>query len=74
MKNRIDFQEMMAALTKEGALVKQGEKFTMTRGTDYPMIQQRCVIVDTLKLDIDSIAPALALVSSQFDGEAIGDV
>jgi hypothetical protein len=74
MKNRIDFQEMMGALTKEGALVKQGEKFTMTRGTDYPMIQQRCVIVDTLKLDIDSIAPALALVSSQFDGEAIGDV
>ena len=74
MKNRIDFQEMMGALTKEGALVKQGEKFTMTRGTDYPMIQQRCVIVDTLKLDIDSIAPALALVSSQFDGEAVGDV
>jgi hypothetical protein len=74
MKNRIDFHTMMTTLQKEGALLKQGEKFTLTRGTDYPIVQQRCIFVDTLKLDKDSIAPALTLVSNQFDGEAVGDV
>ncbi len=74
MKNRIDFHAMMATLQKEGALLKQGEKFTLTRGTDYPIVQQRCIIVDTLKLDKDSVAPALTLVSNQFDGEAVGEV
>lgn len=74
MKNRLDYPAMMTALQKEGALLKQGEKFTLTRGTDYPMVQQRCIIVDTLKLDKDSVAPALTLVSNQFDGDAVGDV
>ena len=77
MKNRIDFKAMMDSLDKDGALIKickPGEKVTMTRGTDYPIVQQRCIVVDTLKLDIDSIAPALSLVSNQFDGIAAGDV
>ena len=74
MKNRIDFHAMMTSLENESALIKQGEKFTITRGTDYPIVQQRCVIVDTLKLDKDSVSPALTLVSNQFDGAAVGDV
>lgn len=74
MKNRIDFHAMMTSLEKESALIKQGEKFTLTRGTDYPIVQHRCIIVDTLKLDKDSVAPALTLVSNQFDGDAVGDV
>jgi hypothetical protein len=74
MKNRIDFHAMLSSLQQEGALLKQGEKFTLTRGTDYPVIQQRCIFVDTNKLDKDAVAPALTLVSNQFDGEAVGEV
>ena len=74
MKNRIDFHAMLGSLQQEGALLKQGEKFTLTRGTDYPVIQQRCIFVDTNKLDKDAVAPALTLVSNQFDGDAVGDV
>jgi len=74
MKNRIDFHAMLSSLQQEGALLKQGEKFTLTRGTDYPVIQQRCIFVDTNKLDKDAVAPALTLVSNQFDGDAVGDV
>jgi len=74
MKHRMDYPALISSLQKEGALVKQGEKFTLTRGTDYPMVQQRCIIVDLLKLDKDAVAPALTLVSNQFDGEAVGDV
>lgn len=74
MKNRIDFQTMMASLQKEGALLKQGEKITLTRGTDVPMVQQRCIIIDTQKLDKDAIGPALTLVSDDIDEKAVGDV
>jgi hypothetical protein len=74
MKNRIDFHAMLSSLQLEGALLKQVEKFTLTRGTDYPVIQQRCIFVDTNKLDKDAVAPALTLVSNQFDGEAVGEV
>lgn len=74
MKHRMDYPALISSLQKEGALVKQGEKFTLTRGTDYPMVQQRCIIVDLLKLDKEAVVPALTLVSNQFDGEAVGDV
>jgi hypothetical protein len=74
MKHRMDYPALISSLQKEGALVKQGEKFTLTRGTDYPMVQQRCIIVDLLKLDKDAVTPALTLVSNQFDGDAVGDV
>ena len=74
MKNRIDFHSMIATLQKEGALLKQGEKITLTRGTDVPMVQQRCLIIDTLKLDKDSVSPTLTLVSDDIDDMAVGDV
>jgi hypothetical protein len=74
MKNRIDFHAMLANLQKEGALLKQGEKITLTRGTDVPMVQQRCLIIDTLKLDKDSVAPVLHVVSDHVDDMAVGDV
>lgn len=74
MKNRIDFHAMMTNLQKEGALLKQGEKITLTRGTDVPMVQQRCIIIDTQKLDKDAVLPGLTLVSDDVDDMAVGDV
>jgi hypothetical protein len=74
MKNRIDFHSMINNLQKEGALIKQGEKITLTRGTDVPMVQQRCLIIDTQKLDKDAVGPALSLVSDDVDDMAVGDV
>lgn len=70
MKNRIDFHSMLANLNAEGALLKHGEKFTLTRGTDQTNVQQRCIIVDTGKLDKESVAgPTLTLVPSVVDEE-----
>ena len=74
MKNRIDFHAMLNSLQQEGALMKQGEKFTLTRGTDYPVIQQRSIFIDTPNLHNAAVTPTLTLVSNQFDGEAVGDV
>jgi hypothetical protein len=74
MKNRIDYHAMMANLQKEGALLKQGEKITLTRGTDVPMVQQRCIIIDTQKLDKDAALPSLTLVADEIDDMAVGDV
>jgi hypothetical protein len=74
MKNRIDYHAMMANLQKEGALLKQGEKITLTRGTDVPMVQQRCIIIDMLKLDKDAVAPVLHAVPDHVDDMAVGDV
>jgi hypothetical protein len=75
MKNRIDFHAVLANLTSAGALVQHGEKFTITRGTDQTNVQQRCIIVDTTKLEADGVAPpVLSLVTTKFDGEAVGEV
>jgi hypothetical protein len=74
MKNRIDFHAMMNSLQNEGALLSQGEKITLTRGTDVPMVQQRCIIIDTQKLDKDAVLPVLTLVSDDVDDMAVGDV
>lgn len=74
MKNRIDFHAMISNLQKEGALLKQGEKITLTRGTDVPIVQQRCIIIDTQKMDKDAVLPALTLVSDYVDDVAVGGV
>lgn len=61
MKNRTDYNAMVDQLERDGALVKRSEKLTLTRGTDMPTVQARCIVVDTYKLDRD----ALTLVSNK---------
>jgi len=46
----------------------------LTRGTDVPMVQQRCIIIDTTKLDKDAVAPVLHVVPDHVDDMAVGDV
>lgn len=74
MKNRTDFSSMLDHLEREGALLKRSEKLTLTRGTDMPTVQARCIVVDSYKLDKD----ALTLVSNnqqeQLGSKAVGDV
>lgn len=68
MKHRLEYTDMLAGLSKEGALLKHGEKFTITRGTDQTSVQQRCIIVDMAKLDKEhGVAPVLSVVPSTFD-------
>jgi hypothetical protein len=74
IKNRTDYNVMINKLSASNYLVSRGEKVTLTKGTDYPTVQQRCIIVDMFKIDKDAAVPALTLVSNQFDGEAVGDV
>ena len=51
MKNRTDFQNVLNHLRLAGALVTEDERVTLTRGTDLPRVQQRCVIIDLTKLE-----------------------
>jgi hypothetical protein len=73
IKNRYDYNVMLDKLDKDGVLLKKGEKFTLTRGTDYPTVQQRCIVVDMHKLDIDGVVSTLTLVANEVDREtAVG--
>ena len=75
MRHRIEYSDVLANLNKEGALLKHGEKFTITRGTDQANVQQRCIVVDTTKLDMEAgSSPALSVVSTKFDGAAANAV
>jgi len=64
IKNRTDYNVMVNKLAAEGYLVSRGEKVTLTKGTDYPTVQQRCIIVDMYKIDKEAV-PTLTLVHSQ---------
>ena len=73
VKNRFDYNVMLDRLDSDGVLMKRGEKFTLTRGTDYPTIQQRCAIIDMHKQDKDGVISALTLVPTTVDKEATSD-
>jgi hypothetical protein len=51
MKNRTDFGNVVEHLRSVGALVTEDERATLTRGTDLPRVQQRCVVIDLPKLE-----------------------
>lgn len=72
MANRVDFNAMMDSLERAGALVKRHDKVTLTRGTDVPLVQARCFVVDSTKLD----TAALTLVPTAVEvaDSAVGDV
>ncbi len=74
MANRMDYHSMVASLKDDGALISQGEKFVITRGTDCTSQQTRCIVVDTRRLNADSSAPVLTLVTDRFDGDAANEV
>lgn len=74
MANRMDYHSMVASLKDDGALISQGEKFVITRGTDCTSQQTRCIVVDTRRLNAESSAPVLTLVTDQFDGQAVNEV
>ena len=74
MANRTDYQSMVASLKEAKALVSHGEKFVITRGTDCTSQQQRCIVVDTKRLNAESTAPVLTLVSNRLDGDAASDI
>lgn len=74
IKNRTDYNVMVNKLASEGYLVSRGEKVTLTKGTDYPTVQQRCIIVDMYKIDKEAV-PTLTLVHSQdVDGDSAAGV
>jgi hypothetical protein len=64
IKNRTDYNVMINKLLGNGYLISKGEKVTLTKGTDYPTVQQRCIIVDMYKIDKEAV-PTLTLVHSQ---------
>lgn len=70
IKNRTDYTVLINKLAKDKVLVSRGEKVTLTKGTDYPTVQQRCIIVDMYKIDKEAV-PNLSVVQTQeVDGES----
>ena len=72
MQNRTDFNSMLDQLERDGALVKRTDKITLTRGTDIPTVQARCIVVNALKLDRDAVT--LVQPNSATDGAQVGAV
>lgn len=68
IKNRTDYNALMAYLTKEGVLLNKSEKVTLTKGTDFPYMQHRCIVIDLSKAE-HSVAPTLTLVGVVDDQE-----
>lgn len=64
MRNRTDYNALVDQLERDGALVKRMDKVTLTRGTDFPTVQARCLVVNAFKLDKD----ALTVVSTSAQG------
>ena len=74
MKNRVDYNAMLDQLERDGCLVKRQEKLTLTRGTDIAIVQARCFIVDSNKIDKDALTLVSPNPSVDLGGKAVGDV
>lgn len=59
MANRVDYKSMLDSLDMRGALIRQSERVTLTKGTDMSPVQATCFLVNYNKLD-----NALTLVSN----------
>lgn len=69
MANRLDYEALLDRLERDGALIKRQDRVTITRGTDYPTIQARVLVVDATRLDRDGVA--LVPTSQQLDAIAV---
>jgi hypothetical protein len=74
MTNRVDFNAMLDSLERAGALVKRHDKITLTRGTDVPLVQARCFVVDSTKLDTQALTLVSNNAAEQVEEKAVGDV
>ena len=54
-KNRVDMTALLNNLETRGALIDKSEKITVTRGTDLPSFQARCVVVNADKMDVAEV-------------------
>lgn len=52
--NRTDYDALLRHLEDASALISRQEKVTLTKGTDLPGVQARCIVVDGYKLDKDA--------------------
>jgi hypothetical protein len=74
MRNRTDYNAMVGQLERDGALVKRMDKITLTRGTDFPTVQARCIIVNSYKLDKEALTLVSNSVGEEGDRQAVGEV
>lgn len=75
MANRVDFNAMLDSIEQRQALVKRTDKLVLTRGTDVSFTGQvRCFIVDSNKLDKDSLTLVSNNAAEDIGGKAVGDV
>lgn len=74
MKNRTDYNRLVDQLERDGVLVKRAEKLTLTRGTDLPTVQARCIVVDGYKLDKDALTVVSSNPRTDVANVAVGEV
>lgn len=61
MKHRVEMNGLLDYAKKQDILVNDNQKLTITRGTDVPNFNARCVVLDMLKLN-DVVGTQLKLV------------
>jgi hypothetical protein len=74
MRNRIDYNAMVGQLERDGAVIKRVDKVTLTRGTDFPTVQARCIVVNSYKLDKEALTLVSSSVGETDDKQAVGGV
>lgn len=74
MANRVDYNAMLDSLERAGALVKRQDKVTLTRGTDVPLVQARCFVVDSNRLDKEALTLVSNSATNDVGEKAVGDV
>jgi hypothetical protein len=55
MKNRVDMNGIVRFLTARGALISEKDRVTITRGTDMATVVQRCLEIDSTKIDMEIV-------------------
>lgn len=60
-KQRIDLVAVLDYAASQGMLLNDNEKFTLTRGTELPSINARCVCLDIAKM-VDAVGQPVKLV------------
>ena len=70
-KNRAEHNSLVEYAKAEGMLIAESEKFSITRGTEYPNSQQRCIVFDSAKHQ--SLVPMLGDLRKVVDNSATSD-
>jgi hypothetical protein len=66
-QNRIEYRQIIDYLDEHDAIISEGERLRLTRGTDVPGGQCRCLVIDTTKLEMEDSLHSVQQPTAQAD-------